>query len=62
MERLGCLKPEEKVNLAIEMTEAVLGVCAEGIRAQHPDISDGELMEKLRERLELSKRRRGRGV
>jgi len=31
-------------------------ICAEGIKAQFPSISDKELMEKLRERLEWSKR------
>jgi hypothetical protein len=58
LERLGRLKPEEKVDLAIDMTDVVLGVCAEGIRLQHPKISDEELLEKLRERLEWSKRQR----
>lgn len=55
-ERLGRLKPEEKVNMAIEMTEVCVRVCVEGIRAQFPGISDKELMEKLRERFEWSKR------
>ncbi|MEM3697404.1 MAG: hypothetical protein QXQ94_07900 [Candidatus Bathyarchaeia archaeon] len=61
-ERLGHLRPEEKVNLAIDMSDAVVRVCAEGIRAQNPKISDEELIEKLRERLEWSKRWRKRGV
>jgi len=30
---VGKLKPEEKVNMAIEMTDAVARICAEGIRA-----------------------------
>jgi hypothetical protein len=44
-----------KVNMAIEMTEACVRVCAEGIKAQFSGISDKELMEKLRERLEWTK-------
>jgi hypothetical protein len=55
-ERLGRLKPEEKVAMAIEMTDLCVNACAAGIRAQHPDISEAELIEKLRERLEWSKR------
>ncbi|MGQ9545524.1 MAG: hypothetical protein ACUVQX_07035 [Candidatus Bathycorpusculaceae bacterium] len=61
-ERLGRLKPEEKVNLAIGMSDAVVRICAEGVRAQNPNISDKELIEKLRERIEWSKRWRRRGV
>jgi len=56
LERLGRLPGEVKVNMAIEMTEACVRVCAEGIRAQFPGISDKELLEKLRERLVWSKR------
>jgi len=55
-ERVGRLPPEVKVMMAIDMTEAVVRVCAEGIKAQYPNISDKELMEKLRERLEWTKR------
>ena len=61
-ERLGRLKPEEKVNLAIGMSDFVVHVCAEGIKAQNPNISEKELIEKLRERFEWSKRWRRRGV
>jgi len=60
--RLGRLKPEEKVRIAIDMTDAIVGVCAEGIRAQQPDISDEELVERLRERIAWMKRWRRRGV
>jgi hypothetical protein len=55
------LKPEERVALAMDMTEAMVRVCAEGIKAQNPGITEKELMEKLRERLEWSKRWRKRG-
>ena len=58
--RLGCLKPEEKVAIAIDMTDACVRICATGIRAQCPDITEAELNEKLRKRLEWSKRHRKR--
>jgi len=45
-----------KVNMAMDMTESMVRVCAEGIKAQYPDITEKELMEKLRERLQWSKR------
>jgi len=46
------LKPKERVNLAVGMSDVCVRVCAEGIRAQFPGISDKELIEKLRERIE----------
>lgn len=58
--RLGRLKPEEKLALAIEMTDACVSICAAGIKAQYPGISEEALLEKLRERVEWSKRRRKR--
>jgi hypothetical protein len=57
-ERLGRLKPEEKVMIAIDMTDACVQVCANGIRQQYPGISEQELIEKLRERLQWIKRNR----
>jgi len=59
-ERLGRLKPEEKVAIAIDMTDACLQICAAGIRAQNPGIGEEELIEKLRERLEWIKRKQKR--
>jgi len=55
------LKPEERADLAVGMSDVVVRVCAEGVRAQYPDISEEELIEKVRERLEWSKRWRKRG-
>ncbi|MCL5949667.1 MAG: hypothetical protein M1490_04240 [Candidatus Bathyarchaeota archaeon] len=57
-DRLGHLKPEQKVLIAIDMTDGCARVCAEGIRQQFPEISDAELLEKLRERLEWAKQNR----
>ena len=59
-ERVGRLRPEVKVDMAMDMTEAMVRVCAEGIRAQYPNIAEKELLERLRERLEWSKRWRKR--
>ncbi len=59
-ERLGRLKPEEKVAIAIDMTDGCVLICAEGIRNQCPGISEEGLIEKLRERLQWAKRVRKR--
>jgi hypothetical protein len=58
--QLGHLKPEEKVAIAIDMTDACVRICKAGIRTQCPDVSEAELNEKLRKRLEWSKRLRRR--
>jgi hypothetical protein len=52
------LKPEEKVTMAIDMTDACVRVCAEGIRAQCPNITEEELLEKLRERMDYARKQR----
>ena len=59
-ERLGRLKPEEKVAFCIEMTDACVITCAAGIRDQNPGIGDEELIEKLQERMDWIKRPRKR--
>ena len=55
------LKPEEKVNLAIGMTDVCVRVCADGIRDLNPDIREEELMERVRERIGFGKRRQRGG-
>ena len=45
------LKPEERVNLAIGMTDAAVRICADGIRDHHPGIDEEQLLELLRERI-----------
>jgi len=52
------LKPEERVNLAIGMSDVCIRVCADGVRDQNPGISDEELIERVRERLMFDKRAR----
>lgn len=56
MERLGRLEPRVKIDMAVEMTEAMVSLCMEGMRAQNPNMTEKELMERLRERLEWAKR------
>jgi hypothetical protein len=55
-ERLGRLKPEEKVLIAMDMTEGCVRICADGIKQQFPGISEEELLVKLQEKLEWAKR------
>ena len=51
------LKPEERVNLAVGMSDVCIRVCADGVRDQNPGISEEELIERVRERLMFGKRR-----
>lgn len=61
LKRVGHLKPEAKVDMAIEMTEAMVRVCLDGIRGRNPGMAEEELMNELRERLEWAKRWQNRG-
>lgn len=58
---VGRLRREEKVSMVVDMSDAMVGVCADGIRARYPRISEEELLEKLRERIDWVKRWRRRG-
>lgn len=49
-------KPEERVNLAINMTDVCLRICAEGIRNRNPTISEEQVIESLRERIRYMKK------
>lgn len=55
------LKPEEKVNLAIGMTDVCVRVCADAVRDRYRTIKEEELVERVRERLMYGKLR-GREV
>jgi len=55
---LGELKPEEKVNLAIGMSDVCVHVCAEGVRDRYPHINEEELVERVRERIMYGKKLR----
>ena len=60
-ERVGRLPPESKVNMAIDMTNAMVQVCMEGMRAQNPTMTEKGYMKELRERFEWAKRWQERG-
>ena len=51
------LKPEEKVNLAIDMIDVCIRICADAIRDQNDTIKEEELLERVRERIMYRKRR-----
>jgi hypothetical protein len=53
------LKPEERVNLAIGMTDACIRVCIEGILSRGQSLTDEEVMEKVRERIMYARGRAG---
>ena len=55
---LGDLEPEEKVSLAIGMTDVCVRVCADAIRDQYPTIEEEEMVEQIRERILYSRKRR----
>jgi HAD superfamily hydrolase (TIGR01662 family) len=52
------LTPEEKVNLAIRMTDAAVQTLVDSIKKRNPGITEAELMEKVRKRLIRQKRHR----
>ncbi len=45
------LTPEEKVNLAINMSDVAIQICADGIKDLNPDMTTAELKIELRKRL-----------
>ena len=53
------LKPEERVNLAIGMTDACVRVCVEGILNRSRSLTDEEVKEKVRERITYARGRAG---
>jgi len=51
------LKPEDKVNLSISMTDVCVRVCADAARDREGAIKEDEIMERVRERIMYKKRR-----
>ena len=51
------LRPEEKVNLAIGMTDVCVRVCADAVRYRNRALREDEVIEKVRERIMYAKRR-----
>jgi len=56
------LKPEERVDLAVNMSDVCIRVCAEGVRAQYPNIDEERLIELVRERLMFEKNLRRKSL
>ncbi|MEM3566310.1 MAG: hypothetical protein QXK47_03730 [Candidatus Bathyarchaeia archaeon] len=52
------LKPEQRVNLAVDMSDVCIRICAEGVKTQNPRLSDEALIELVRERLMYEKNSR----
>ena len=52
------LRPEERVNLAVGMSDVCVRICADGVRDGDPSVSEEKLVKRVRERLLFSKRRR----
>ncbi len=52
------LVPEERVNMAIEMTDAVGTIALESIRDRDPRISERRLLQVARKRFQSGRRTR----
>jgi hypothetical protein len=50
------LKPEEKVDATIQMTDAMVKICADGIRDQNLNMPEEQMQEELRKRINSRKR------
>jgi hypothetical protein len=46
------LSPEEKIHLAIDMSNSITQICLDGIKSKHPNITEKETIKILRERLQ----------
>jgi len=51
------LKTEDKVNLAINMTDVCVQICVNAIKDQNKNVTEEQLIEKVRERIMYQKRR-----
>jgi RecB family endonuclease NucS len=50
------LKPEDKVRVTIEMVDVVTQISADNEREKNPNISEEELISRLRRRFRLDER------
>lgn len=51
------LRPDERVNAAVYMSDLCLNICAGSIKDQDYKITEEELMKRVRERISFGKRR-----
>ena len=52
------MSPEERVNLALELTSSIISITLESIRNEHPHISNSRLVEIARRRFQRGRRTR----
>jgi len=45
------LRPEEKVEIAVNMSDVCVRICAEGISDQNPSIKEKHIVETVRKRI-----------
>ena len=50
------LKPEEKVNISINMIDVCVSICADAIKEQDKTIKERELLKRVRARILYGKR------
>ncbi|MGB9717289.1 MAG: hypothetical protein ACPL4E_02450 [Thermoproteota archaeon] len=55
-EQWSNLKPEQKIEVALEISDACMQLCAAGIKAENPNLDEKRLFEELRKRVEWMKR------
>jgi hypothetical protein len=51
------LRPAEKVNVAVYMSDACVRVCADSVKDENHKISEEELVKRVRDRINFGKRR-----
>jgi hypothetical protein len=59
VERIGRLRPEDRVNLSVGMSDVCVRICAEGVRNQNQGISEEKLIERVREKFVWDKKQKG---
>ncbi len=52
------LGPEERLRIAVEMTDAVGAIALESLRGRYPKISEAKLLEMARRRFQSGRRTR----
>lgn len=55
--RRSRLKPDEKVNVAVYISDACVRVCADSIKDRERRINKKKLMKRVRARIDFGKRR-----
>jgi hypothetical protein len=56
VERARKLTPAQRIEAAFELTDMAFSIMEAGIRAQHPEADDAEIVRLARERIALARR------